>query len=97
MSDMISRSELLKQFPPNMENPLWHFTGIRAAIEAAPAIDAVPVVRCKDCKHMKERHYEGLGEPPYIKRTCGSKYGLSKPYTVEEWDFCSRGERKAGE
>ena len=44
MTDAISRSELLKKFPPNMENPLWHFTGIRAAIEAAPTIDAVPAV-----------------------------------------------------
>ena len=51
MSDMISRSELLKLFPVDMGNPLWHFTGIRAAIEAAPAIDAVPVVRCVDCKY----------------------------------------------
>ena len=49
MSDLISRSELLKLFPVDMGNPLWHFTGIRAAIEAAPTIDAVPVVRCKEC------------------------------------------------
>ena len=63
-------------------------------VNELPAVDAVPVVMCKDCKHMEEHHYEGPGEPPYIKRTCGSKYGLSKPYTVEEWDYCSRGEKK---
>ena len=28
---------------------LYHYTGIWAAIDAAPTIDAVPVVRCKDC------------------------------------------------
>ena len=66
-------------------------------IDDSPALDVAPVVRCGECKYMKERHYEGPGEPPYIKRTCGSKYGLSKPYTVEEWDFCSRGELKEGE
>lgn len=50
--DLISRSELLKLFPLDMRNPLWHFTGIRAAIEAAPAVDAVPVVRCRDCCYV---------------------------------------------
>lgn len=54
MNDMISRSELLKRFPPNMDNPLWHFTGIRAAIEAAPAVDAEHVVRCNLCKYYEQ-------------------------------------------
>lgn len=58
MSDMIIRSELLKQFPTNMENPLWHFTEIRAAIEAAPAVDAVPVVHAEwILKHVGVGHY----------------------------------------
>lgn len=45
--DLISRQALIAEimrrgiYPP----------GVRHAIENAPAIDAVPVVRCKDCKH----------------------------------------------
>ena len=31
--------------------------GVRHAIENAPAIDAVPVVRCKDCKHAEKSKY----------------------------------------
>jgi hypothetical protein len=51
VNDLISRSELLKLFPVNLEAPFWHVTGIRAAIGAVDAIDAVSVIRCKDCKN----------------------------------------------
>lgn len=47
MSDLISRSELLKKFPVDMMNPLWHFTGIRAVIENAPEVEAEPVVHAR--------------------------------------------------
>ena len=105
MDDLISRSDLMAQVVRKMsEVGAKRYTEgfndailrVRSMIHSAKAINAVPVVRCKDCKYMRERHYEGPGEPPYIKRICESKYGLSKPYTVEEWDFCSRGERKDG-
>lgn len=56
--------------------------------------DVVEVVRCKDCKHMVEHHYEEPGEPPYIKCTCENMYGLTKSYRVEPSDYCSRGERR---
>ena len=54
----------------------------------APAVDAVPVVRCKDCEEYI----------PWLRgNICGligSYYGDTKPN-----DFCSRGRRKekAGE
>lgn len=47
MSDLISRSELLKKFPVDMMNPLWHFTGIRATIENATDAEAEPVVHAR--------------------------------------------------
>ena len=55
---------------------------VRRAIEDAPTIDAVPVVRCKDCKHSHNypcgsyscSFHEYEGEPP-----------------VEPDDFCSYG------
>lgn len=83
---------------PIMEKGISEITGDESSIvdhiNSAPAIDAVPVVRCKDCKHMRERHYEKPGEEPYIKRACESKYGLTERYMVNEWDYCSRGERR---
>lgn len=55
--------------------------GVRHAIENAPAIDAVPVVRCKDCKYIT--FSDCYGE-------CGRGYlGIVQPN-----DFCSRGEKR---
>ena len=57
-------------------------------IEALPAADVLLVVRCKDCKYRKERHYEESGEKPYIKYECKfSKYSMS------DNGFCSFGAR----
>ena len=62
--------------------------GVYAVIENAPTIDAVPVVRCKDCKHYEE---------PYCmlcKTRIGTSYH-SKDMTYRKADdFCSYGERK---
>lgn len=52
----------------------------------------VRVVRCKDCKHRKERHYEESGEKPYIKYECKfTKYSMSDD------GFCSFGVRMDGD
>lgn len=53
--DLISRSELIKTFEDARlgENSFVETVfaaGVYATIENAPAIDAVKVVRCKDCK-----------------------------------------------
>lgn len=62
----------------------WIVTGgtairlIRHAIDQAPTIDAVPIVRCKDCK------YFGLNDEnvPY----CSNPFGLDDP---EPNGFCN--------
>ena len=59
-----------------------------AAVKVAVAmqeatVDAVEVVRCKDCKCFS-RNFEN-------DTLCRSVYGLSDP---EEDDFCSYGERR---
>ena len=52
------------------------------------------IVRCGECEHRIDHHYEKEGEPPYIKCTCGSKCGLTTNYAVSpHGDFCSWGER----
>ena len=52
----------------------------------APTIDAVPVVRCRDCKHY-EIH------KPKVLENCERK-GYIIPMKPD--DFCSYGERKEG-
>lgn len=56
-------------------------------IEALPAADVAPVVRCKGCK---DSYKDGTG------RTCeGYWYELSEfAVSVKDDDFCSYGERK---
>lgn len=51
----------------------------------APTIDAVPVVRCKDCKHCD----------PETKH-CDHSMGTQLPLPRNPDDFCSYGERKDG-
>ena len=57
-------------------------------INRAPTIDAVPVVRCKDCKHAFDRS----GRKPFGCYLHG-KNGI----TLHDGDdFCSYGEKKEG-
>ena len=57
----------------------------RAIKEAKPA-DAVPVVRCKDCKYRKRPLFAGNGI-----------YCVENRRHFELDDFCSYGERRGGE
>lgn len=52
------------------------------AINEAPTVDAVPVIRCKDCKH-----YYALNE---VRGNC-SEYNFIEKIPI---DYCSWAERK---
>lgn len=57
---------------------------IDAIIESAPTIDAVPVVRCKDCDYRNGDYchlYGGIAYEQFVRMT----------------DFCSRGAREDSE
>lgn len=56
-----------------------------AILKAIPTIDAVPVVRCRECKHYKD-----LGTY-YRLMDCTHRDGLTNPY---EDDFCSYDKQK---
>ena len=61
---------------------------ILEAIDIAPTVDAMEIVRCRDCKHYmpqkKSAHWENRAN--YCNRIVTIK---TQPY-----DFCSYGERK---
>lgn len=59
---------------------------ISAMLDNCPTVDAVEVVRCKDCKHMSECRGETL---------CDNPMGIFGRNTAD--DFCSHGERREGE
>ena len=55
----------------------------RKLIEDAPTVDAVEVVRCKDCKYL-------------MFSDCYGECGKGHMWIVSPYDFCSYGERKEG-
>ena len=55
-------------------------------IKNAPTIDAVQVVRCKDCRHWRDDNPRANGY-----HCC---YRMHNIFPMKESDFCSRGERR---
>ena len=89
MADLIDRTALGigEANREVFENPAYA-DGRNSAIKfikAAPSVDAVPVVRCKDCVWFKGKHGCPLAESEYFKS------GKLLPH---ENDFCSYGERR---
>ena len=80
------RSALIDWFRPygQSDEPIPFESLVEYARDVAPAADAVPVVRCKDCRFLGD---ENLG-----LRNCDHYRG---PMRVELDDFCSYGEKNA--
>ena len=68
--------------PKDAHYPHWYADKIKSI----PAVDAVPVVRCKDC----------IGQSTWIKdaETGCEICGMSGMYPMGEFDFCSYGDRR---
>ena len=60
---------------------------LREALDRVPVVDAVPVIRCKDCKYCDS----GIDEDdkPFLKCLSGRSYGGTNAD-----DYCSWAERK---
>lgn len=86
MDDLIRRKDALQAIA---QLPLPYGVQrdkIITALYEVPAVDAEPVVRCKDCKHYKID--TGIS-PDFIGYFCD----LSNDYSRFPFDFCSDGER----
>ena len=59
------------------------FRDIKKSVNKAPTVDAVPVVRCRDCKYYDPEDWGGI--------TCKADGGMTYPY---DDSFCSQGERR---
>ena len=85
-NDLISRSALLADIQTDVEDGgVRGMVGgaLKRYVKRAPAVDAVILVRCAQCKHFKRN----LENDTY----CSSVNGLTDP---QEDDFCSYGERR---
>lgn len=97
---LINADKLVDMLYDNEFAALCPLDEVSGVIDACPTVDAVPVVRCKDCKHAK-RYERADGTAGY---SCGYPqnifvYGerLDRVFEPikEPDDFCSSGERKA--
>ena len=62
-------------------------------IESAPTVDAVPVIRCRECKHWKPSGSKAGNSFSDMEYIGGCEF---TNYYRTESDFCSYGERKEG-
>ena len=94
MPRLIDAEELELQFDVSDEDII-----AKEIIRNAPTVDAVPVVRCRDCIAFEE-----IGKPPTTNG--GTPFGYCyhwqyeqgmSPNEVDCDDFCSYGERKVDE
>ena len=65
------------------------FVEAKLTLDAMPTVDAVPVVKCRECKHNKGEKVWLDGE---VTIDCDNGMGYPPP----DW-FCADGERKDGE
>ena len=76
-------ADVKKNNQTNFDKQDWTSRNVCTLLIGAPTIDAVPVVRCRECKHWSE-HPEGyLGVCSFISRNF-----------VMENGYCAWGERK---
>lgn len=68
----------------------YHVVSACAVIDKAETVDAVPVVRCRECKHYKEHRTKKYGNL-ICRCTRMGKYDMD--YPVKPDDFCSYGEK----
>lgn len=94
MTELIDRAALLTEYDRvHVGEP----GGARALIANAPTVDAVPVVRCKDCCYARE--LDKYEKQLYLSECVGCTTH-SKSYStvvMMENDYCSYGERKDDE
>ena len=82
MDDLIHRDGLKQQL---LERGFYPAI-VKGVLESAPTVDAVEVVRCKEC----------IGKSTWIKdaETGCEICGMSGMYPKGEFDFCSYGDRR---
>lgn len=68
----------------------WSTLGVLAMVDKQTTVDAVPVVRCKDCKHAIQRSAE------QIANGCSPLFCDNFVFGAYPEFFCMDGERKGG-
>ena len=84
---LLYRKRKVMFFGLGQDDECWGFAVPVEEIDKAPTIDAVPVVRCQECKYKDEciRRIEFIGRNPVLEQNTYEYHPLS---------FCSYGQRK---
>ena len=86
--------------PAPYEDASWAKENCLAEIEAAQTVDAVPVVRCRECKYWGDEDGKLQDSDGVLFARCKiHNYLIDGRHTgwcPTENDFCSYGERKEG-
>ena len=93
MGDLISREAAIAEVEKWVEHgqEIIHWTGIKAMLEVQPAVDAVPVVRCRECRHWRQE------VSPTEHWVCAHhSFNERKMYTTPVF-YCADGERGESE
>lgn len=99
MADLIDRDELMRKHTrsPNHDNCHDTVEELRCLldlIDNAPAIDAAPVVRCKDCQWYDNEHFSCENEKHFYISTSWDIW-ISRRHDPDH--FCADGKRKDGD
>ena len=79
---LIDADALLNRIQKDPLFDLVEIYGVSGVIEAQPTVDAVPVIRCRDCKFLRFTGTVWKCQNRLVMMLC------------EPDDFCSRAERK---
>ena len=88
MADLIDRKELRDAL---YEADAVTMQGVKI-INQFPAVNAAPLVRCRDCKYYYDY---GVNRDYCCRRSKGEKQVFDVKFKAD--DFCSYGERKGGD
>ena len=104
--DLISREAALEAARAGLKNFVgiqWttenlHYVpkvvnGVRDALQNVPAIDAVEVVRCKDCDYAYINYFAEANGTALCR--LWANRGAGRQAIVKQGGFCSEGERRA--
>ena len=67
----------------------------KEVIRDAPTVDAVPVVRCRECKHAYINSFSAASGVALCRLLTKRAEGIQ--IVMQQDDFCSYGERKEGD
>ena len=97
MADLISRTAAIEAIYNSMRYGEGYKGVCTRAIERIPSVDAVPVIRCRDCEHFIDM--SGTSYPSYCYKhsTFDVDGEFDNAFCVEPNKYCAWGERRDSE